>query len=456
MLTGIGIILILAGIALLIVKKYNRQTNTKNEIVRQHNIEQAKVQDTGGYARYKSEISLIPTIKLNHWFIIGGGVIAMLFGVANPIAYNSYGYRTAVENPITSNTWVQFNQGWYIKGPFSDTYVYPNVITNMYSAEEIEEEITSFSGPFEIRFNDATRAEASATVRWRLPNDEVDMLKIHAEYHNPGKLASTTLNKYTRECLKYAAQLMESETHYSGGMSRLSEDFQDQLENGQYIIEYKTEYVTDSVSMERRKLTQTFIRQDETGRPDRNKSDVQQFNIQVAYASVDQVDYEPQVDKKLAEKIAASTKESVSKQELMTAKQEALTATEKGKKLLAETTAREEAAKLESVIRAEKDAAVASENLKRDEFNAKAKLVLKKAEAEGDKLKVLAGLSPKEQAEYDMKTAIGVAEALAGPQGIVFPKIVSTNSGQSGSSGALQTLELKMLNDLVKEMSNKN
>ena len=102
----------------------------------------------------------------------------------------------------------------------------------------------------------------------------------------------------------------------------------------------------------------------------------------------------------------------------------------------------------------EKEAAVAAENLKRDEKIAASKLALKKAEAEGDKLKVQAGLSPLEQATIDKETAIGVAKALAGPNGITFPSIVAGGSGGSGG-GALQTIELKMLNDLARDMSKK-
>lgn len=54
--------------------------------------------------------------------------------------------------------------------------------------------------------------------------------------------------------------------------------------------------------------------------------------------------------------------------------------------------------------------------------------------------------------QYQKETAIGVAKALAGPNGITFPSIVSGGNGANGN-GALQTLELKMLNDLAKEMS---
>ena len=116
---------------------------------------------------------------------------------------------------------------------------------------------------------------------------------------------------------------MESETHYSGGMSKLSEDFQDQLENGQFVLEMKTEYVVDTLTNESEKLTRRYPRRDDKGNIIRNKSDVQQFNIDVAYASIGQIDYEEQVDLKLEQKIEASTQESISKQKLITAQQEA-------------------------------------------------------------------------------------------------------------------------------------
>ena len=122
-----------------------------------------------------------------------------------------------------------------------------------------------------------------------------------------------------------------------------------------------------------------------------------------------------------------------------------------------DTLSDEEADEIESVIRARKAKLVAAEKLEEDKYKAASTLALKKAEAEGDKLKVLAGLSPLEQAKIHKETAIGVARALAGPKGIVFPKIV-VSGGESNDSGngALQTIQLKMLNDLAKSMSTNN
>jgi len=167
---------------------------------------------------------------------------------------------------------------------------------------------------------------------------------------------------------------------------------------------------------------------------------------------MDNVHYTGEIDEKLKQKIQYAAEKANSKQELIAEQQKEQTAIVRGRKLIAEVTAKEEAAEQTAVIQARKAKLVAAEKLEEDKFKAASTLALKRAEAEGDKLKVAAGLSPLEQAKIDKETAIGVAQALAGPQGIVFPKIVA-GGGQGGSSGALQTLELKMLNDLAKSMA---
>ena len=449
MLTFIGVLLLLAAIATFVVRATSRQNAKDNVGIREKN---SKSQDTYYHDDLKPEFKIPSFLKPIVLFPLG--LFVLMIGISNPIGHNTYGYRQVVENPITGNTTVQFDQGWYVKGFFSNTTTYPDVNTIMYSDKEIDaEDISSMNPSIEVRFSDAAKAQAEATVKFRLPSNEKDMLLIHRDNRNSSKLVETVLEKFSGECLNYAAQLMESETHYSGGKSKMAEDFQSQLEFGQYIIVTKAEYIKDSVSNTSRKITKTDVRRDANDEPIRKKSNLTQYGITVVSATIDNIDYIQLIDQKLKAKIEASTRESIAKQEAITAEQEAITALRKGEQLLAETRATEESSKLQAVIRAEKEAAVAGQNLKRDELNARAQLAIKKAQAEGDRLKVQAGLSPLEQANIDKETAIGVARALAGPNGIVFPTIVAGGGGNGGSSGALQTLELKMLNDLAQDMA---
>jgi hypothetical protein len=227
------------------------------------------------------------------------------------------------------------------------------------------------------------------------------------------------------------------------------------LRNGQVLLETNTKTrVLEDGSQE------TYIdvkpKLDEDGEMVRVQSDIQTFGILSTYTSMDNVHYVDEIDIKLKQKIKYAADKANSKQELIAAQQQEQTAIVQGRKLIAEVTAKEEASEQTAVIQARKAKLVAAEKLEEDKYKAASTLALKKAEAEGDKLKVLAGLSPLEQARMDKETAIGVAKALAGPDGIVFPKIVvSGGSSKGGGDGALQTMQLKMLNDLATEMAKK-
>lgn len=378
-------------------------------------------------------------------------ILIISFTNMNPFSINDSGYRTHVQR-LGGEEFVKFEPGLYYAGFFAKRMEYPDVVTIMYSTVEPKEDVTSWNNPFEIRFSDATKADAQATVRWRLPTNDKDMIHIHKEYRGVERLSETALNKYTRECLKYAAQLMESETHYSGGMSKLSEDFQDQLQNGQYIIEYKTEYVIDSITKEKARITRTYVRLDAAGVPARNTSDIQQFNIVPAIATVDQIDYEEQVDEKLAQKIEASTRESISKQRLITAQQEALTAIEEGKKMVEETRAKELASKEEAVIRAQKDKEVEREKSEQAKFTAVKIKAEKDAEAAANEALVRAGLTPQERAEWAYKTQVGVAEQLSKIQ---LPEMMILGSdGKGGQLDPFNAIGLKSFMDIQTSLAN--
>ena len=387
-------------------------------------------------------------------YVVIGLIAISIFSVLNPFAINDSGYMTHVQT-INGTEWVRDEPGLYWAGILSKRTEYPNVVTVVFTNDKVQSKITSINPVIRIRFNDATKAEATATVRWRMPRKSEDMIKIHKEYGSAKKLAETTLTTYTDECLRYSAQLMESETHYSGGMSKLSEDFQDQLENGQYVLDDKTEYVTDSISKETKKLTISYIRRGPDGKIVRNKSDVQQFNITVAYASIGEIDYEEQVDMKLAQKIEASTQESISKQKLITAQQEALTAKAEGERIIAETKAREEASKIEATIRAEKERDVALIQREQAEYK-KQKLILEgQGEAEKKRLAMQADGALEQKLQAWKEVNFKYAEAMQNYTGNWVPQVQMSGNGQGSAGGAqdlINMLMVKTAKDLTLDM----
>ena len=323
--------------------------------------------------------------KINGKFIIYG--MAALFAIimfllVNPFGYNDMGYREIVETP-TGKKYVIFNNGVYFKFPGSKITTYPNVITISHRGGE-NTGSTIDAKSILIRFNDATEAYAQTVVRFRLPDVESDMLMLHSEYVNREYIAMKGLAPFTIECLKNSAQLMDSEQHYSGGRAQLSQYFQDQLEDGLFILDIQETFSKDTLTGENKRIYANKIRVDENGESVRKESDLKVFGISIASATIENVDYESQVDEKLKKKIEASTRESVSKQNLVTAQQEAMTAEAEGRRQLVTIEYEEKQVQTQQVVQAETQVKLAEKDL------LKQKIALDAAKLEAQKIKALA------------------------------------------------------------------
>lgn len=386
----------------------------------------------------KFKVPIIVTVSI---------LLALMF---NPFAINDAGNRQVIQT-FGGDLSVKFDPGFYYAGINAKVTTYPNNVTVQVGPKDKRSEEADYWRPEHIAtFSEGDQANVGHTVKWDLPNGADQMTELHTTYNSIDNLMKTTLLQYQKETMNYSTQRLSSEAHYSGGQSQLKEYFQDQLRRGQVLLvtETKTRKLEDGTEKTYIKVQE---KTDENGDFLRTQSDIQTYGMIASFSSIDYVKYDDRIYEKLKAKIDAASDEATAKQQLITAQQEALTEKAKGEKLIAETTAREESAKLQAVIRAQKEAAVAEQNLRRDKLNAAAKLALKKAEAQGDKLKVAAGLSPLEAAEIERDTRIGVMKALAGPSGIVFPRIVS--GGSDGQGGALQTFELERLYELSNKMS---
>jgi len=370
------------------------------------------------------------------------GVLGLIL-ITNPVIYNTAGERTYAQDPILGTEKIAFSPGLHWGGLFCITQKWPDVMATEFDSTNM----------VHIRFNDATQADAQANVRWELPKDEVAMINLHKSYRKPENLQARTLEPYARECLAFAAQLMESEVHYSGGQSKLKEDFRDQLLNGQYVLSTNTSFMFDSIRNERVKITNTDIRKDKNGLPLRIPSDVQTYQVMAVFAAVPSVDYEPIIDEKLQAKIEQSTKESIAKQTLITAQQEALTAKARATQMLEETRAREEADKLKAVIQAEMAKAVAQQEALQAKFYADKVEQEGRAKAIANQALRAAGLTPQEQAEWDYKKHVDGIRALA--EGIgktTWPVVMTFGGGQGNPTNPIEALGIKSLLDITNQI----
>jgi hypothetical protein len=293
-------------------------------------------------------------------------VIALImFVILNPFSWNDAGNRTVVER-TTGEQIVQFAPGIFYAGFFAKEKEWPNQISVTYQEANPELELEDNGievGQIMIRFSDATTANVKGITQFILPADEKEMVLIHNTHRTPQSLVVKRLAPYTKECLQSSAQLMSSEKHYGGGRAQMAQDFLDQLKEGVYLLITEENIIYDSMAAEKKRVYQTEIQTDKkSGTPKRKLSSIKEYGITVADAAITDVDYEEKVDDKLIKIIDAVTKSSISKQELMTAQQQTLTAKAKGEQALVEIEYQQKQEQTKQVVEAQTKVKVAEQD----------------------------------------------------------------------------------------------
>jgi len=397
--------------------------------------------------------------------ILGIVAIVTLF-IVWPWSYNDAGERTVVEQ-MNGSQFVQYTPGVYYSGVLAKENPWPNQISVVYQSDAPDMDLkegTIEIGKVTIRFGgDATTALTSGITQFTLPMDEREMIQLNNAHRTLQSLVAKRLAPYTKECLQSSAQLMSSEVHYSGGRAQMAQDYLDQLKNGVFILKTSDKVVFDSLEKENKRVYETNIINDKNGTPKRKFSSIKEYGITVADASITDVDYEARVDNMLAKKIDASTKASVSKQELMTAQQQALTAKAKGEQALVEIEYQQKQEQTKQVVAAQTKVEVAKQDMEQQRIQAQA------AELEARKIKTLADADAyKKRTEIQANGALEQklatyekvqqywAEAFSNYKGNVTPTYQTGGSGSSnGATDFMQIMSMKAAKDLTLDMNTK-
>ncbi len=412
-----------------------------------------------------------PLKPINTRKTIAIGVIAVIslifFLIVNPFSWNDAGNRTVVER-TNGEQIVQFAPGIFYAGFFAKEKEWPNQISVTYqeAVPKLEIEDNGIEvGQIMIRFSDATTADVRGITQFILPSDEKEMILIHNTHRTPQSLVVKRLAPYTKECLQSSAQLMSSEKHYGGGRAQMAQDFLDQLKEGVYLLVTEETLVFDSLEMEKKRIYQTEIQYDKkTSTPKRKLSSIKEYGITVADAAITDVDYENKVDEKLVKIIDAVTKSSISKQELMTAQQQTLTAKAKGEQALVEIEYQQKQDQTKQVVEAQTKVKVAEQD------KLQQKIAYEGAILEAKKIKELADANAYARQrimqadgalEMKLKAQVEVqkvwADAFSKYTGAIVPQI-QTGGGPT-TNGALNFMDImtaKTAKDFALDLKNKN
>lgn len=330
-------------------------------------------------------------------------------------------------------------------------------------------------------------ADVEFSVRFRLPGEN-QFLKIAQEYRTPENFINTALIPAIKETLQATASLMSADDYYAGARSGFGAEFENQLNNGIYLIKRKEVHRASlqgekgmvpggldaigfddsSVVMVTEKVT------DSAGVAMSKQQQFRKFDVEVVEARITNVDPNPQYKGRMVKVQTALAELAVARQNKLKEQEEKLLVTARGEKEVEvkrqetlrdqiERTTRAETEKKLTLIDAsrqneravieQKTAAIALEKAKIDaqaiKITADAEAYAKNAVIEAD------GALDKKLATFERIHQYWATAAKTAP----VPSIVM-GGGTSGSSGRndevtsfMDILKTKAAKDLALEMN---
>lgn len=362
-------------------------------------------------------------MNTKHIKYIAAGVLALLsLAFANQIIENNFsGFVQVKQAATTGHMEVILNPGMYLQ-------MFGTVTT--YKVSDVYD-FNSPSSKINVRFNDASEAQISGQIKFRLPVAPEQLLKLHREFRSYETVHQDLIRQVVAAALKQSATFFRAEDVYSTRRSDFIDLINDQIKAGIYATSYREEWVDDDVEEGKKVLLKKVeVRTDKAGNPIVNEeSAFKLYGIELIQIVINDIDFDDKTDALITKRKEAEQERVVAKANAERAKQDAITAQEQGKANIAEAEAKALVEAKKAVVEAEKNTKVALQKALQAEQEKKAIVFKGEADAEATRLKVAAGLSPLEKATIDKETAIGVAAELAK---VKLPNLMVIGGNDSG------------------------
>ncbi len=316
-------------------------------------------------------------------------------------------------------------------------------------------------------FNDAVKGQIATSIVISIDiSDEHKFLSVADRNKSEKNLIRSRIIPNIDQSIKNTCKLMAAQDYISGQAADFDRYFQDQLENGMYVLEeYRTnekpEIIGDSTVIRtvpnkesRQKRFRIKMVDDKPVRV--NGNSLKAYGLTVVQAVVTEIDWEETFDNRLQLQKEEVAQTQLEKQQAEREFYRAQKEKAKGEAEKAKERARLEKAQIQQTIAAETEAKVAEFNLVKEkkqfeveQYKAKSKKVAADAQYYENAKLVSAGLTPQERAEWEFKTAVGVAKELKSL------KLPSTyiEGGKSANNGHL--LQSLIGAELAKKMMDK-
>ena len=310
----------------------------------------------------------------------------------------------------------------------------------------------SHGTPIKVIFNDASVGYIYGSLRVILPTDVQHLQLIQTAYTGMDRLMNDLVAQNVVKVIYASGPLMSAFESYAEKKNDMVFYITDQLTNGVYKTSIREVESVDSFTGETKMVKVASLVADDSapnGYVRSEKSPFTSYGVVIDQVSITEITYDEKVNQQIQTQQQANMSIQTKKAEALAAQQDAIKAEAEGKAAAAKAKWEQEKIKATEVTKAEQEREVARLAAEKAEFDKKKIIAEGEAEAAANRAKVAAGLTPQEKAEWDYKTRVGVAEAIAQ---LELPKIVMGGSGSNGNS-AMEMMEMKFATELVEKLS---
>ena len=304
-------------------------------------------------------------------------------------------------------------------------------------------------------FNDKGRGMIIGSFRVVLPTDYQNMSKIQRDFGSEDALIDNLVRPTLYKVVTACGPLMSSLESVSETRTDLIAYITDQLNNGVYKTKAVKTEVLNELTGEMEVRTQSVILEDINapgGYARQEISPFSQYGITCGLVSILDIKYDAATQDQIDAQKQANLAVITSKTKSIEAMQRTLQITEEGKAAAEKAKWEQEREKAIAVTKAEQEREVARLAAEKAKFEKEKVIAEGQAQAEANRLKVAAGLTPQEKAEWQYKTTVGVAEALANSKVSWVPEIMISGK-DGGSNTAMDAVGLNMLMEVVKKQT---
>lgn len=410
----------------------------------------------------KKHIVLIPIAVI--------AVLSIIFGI---------GYKDATEllvsqSPFGTMSCVE-GQGFYLKG-FASIFKYDKTKSFYFNSSNEKVKGQGWDGDetdeddISVTLSRNANADISGYMMYELPTNCDDLIKLHIAQHSESQVKHNLVRNAVLSAVRKTAPLFTAEEAKVTKIAEFRLLAFDQLTEGEYLTtidvlkEKAGEDEVDSTGKvikkaEVQEYRVTKLKLDSLGnRIVTKQSALNLYGIKVLQFEIQNVKLDPMAQQQLdiikereMQRVANATAAE-------TAKQQAITAKAEGDARIAQAKADQEVAKIAAVVQAEKERAVAVKNAERArdvarlnaeraKFQADSTKQAGIAQAEANRAKVAAGLTPQEKMEAEIQMNKDKWDAISKIQVPIVPANMITSNGKGvsgvdllGDAKALETL----------------